>query len=132
MNWDDFTKSVLAMGTGLGAIVFGYQKFSVTRKKDGTEVASEGAKTAQYELLEASIKRNEERIRELTVEFGVMDKKLHRQQRTITRMEMLLRQFSGLVSQHGITVPAYMQGELDALIEADVERYPLQEPKAFP
>jgi hypothetical protein len=53
---------------------------------------------------------------ELRLEFSRMDKTIHSQQRTITRMEMLLRQFSSLVQQHGIQVPIYMQGELADLI----------------
>jgi len=120
--WDDIIKAVLAIGTGLGAITFGYQKYSVSRKKDATEVASEKAQTSQYELLHDAINSNKSELIELRAAFTMMDRKLHVQQRTITRMEMLLRQFSGLVSQNGIPVPQYMQEELEALIENDSDR----------
>jgi Flp pilus assembly protein TadB len=128
----ELLEGVLLFVGGMASLTLAYQRYSVTRKKDATEVASESAKTAQYELLEASIKRNDERIRDLTVEFNAMDRKLHRQQRTITRMEMLLRQFSGLVSQNGMTVPAWMQAELDELIEADADIRASAEPRSFP
>ena len=61
-----------------------------------------------------------------------MDRKLHMQQRTMTRMEMLLRQFSGLVQEHGTPVPAYMQKELMELIESDSDRHASAEPRSFP
>lgn len=122
MNGDDFIKAIAALGAGLGALVYGYQKYIVTRKKDQTTVASEEAQTAQFKLLQDSINSNKTEMIELRAAFQIMDRKLHVQQRTITRMEMLLRQFSGLVSQNGIDVPGYMQAELEALIEADVDR----------
>ena len=131
MNGDDLIKAALVLGTGLGAIVYGYQKFSVTRKKDATSVASEEAQTAQYKLLEDSIISNRQELVELRAAFQQMDRKLHVQQRTITRMEMLLRQFSGLVSQNGIAVPKDRQDELEALIESDIDRTPTTDARAF-
>lgn len=122
MSGDDFIKAIAALGAGLGAIVYGYQKYSVSRKKDQTTVASEEAQIAQFKLLQDSINSNRSELIELRAAFQIMDRKLHVQQRTITRMEMLLRQFSGLVSQNGIAVPGYMQAELEELIEADVDR----------
>lgn len=121
-NPQDLITAVLALGSGLGALAYGYQKYQVSQKKDDTAVAREQAQTAQYRLLEDSIKSNKTELIELRAAFAIMDRKLHVQQRTITRMEMLLRQFSGLVSQNGITVPGYMQAELEALIDADGER----------
>lgn len=132
MNGDDFIKAIAALGMGLGALVYGYQKYSVTSKKDKTAVASEEAQTAQFKLLQESINSNKTELVELRAAFQIMDRKLHVQQRTITRMEMLLRQFSGLVSQNGIGVPSYMQAELEALIEADADRQQQSaEPRAF-
>jgi hypothetical protein len=93
-------------------------------------VASSEAQTSQYKLLRESIESNKSEIIELRAAFQMMDRKLHVQQRTITRMEMLLRQFSGLVSQNGIPVPKYMQEELEALIESDVDLSP-SVPRSF-
>ena len=132
MNADDLINSIAALGAGLGALAYGYQKYSLTRKKDQTTVAGEEAQQAQFKLLQDSINNNKAEMIELRAAFQIMDRKLHVQQRTITRMEMLLRQFSGLVSQHGIAVPDYMQAELDALIDSDVERQPTPEARAFP
>ncbi len=132
MNGDDVIKAVVALGAGLGALVFGYQKYNVSSKKDDTSVASEEAKTAQYKLLQDAIWGNKNELIELRAAFQMMDRKLHVQQRTITRMEMLLRQFSGLVSQTGIPVPKYMQEELEALIDSDAERQPVMADRTFP
>lgn len=131
MSSDDLIKAIAALGAGLGAIVYGYQKYNVTRKKDETTVASEEAQIAQFKLLQEAINNNRAETIELRAAFQIMDRKLHVQQRTITRMEMLLRQFSGLVSQNGIPVPGYMQEELEALIESDIDRTPTTDARAF-
>lgn len=122
MSIDDLIKSVLAFGTGLGAAAFGYQKYSVNQSRKDTAVAQENAMSAQFESMQEAIKINRQETIELRASFHIMDRKLHVQQRTITRMEMLIRQFSGLVQQHGIDVPAYMQSELEALIDSDIDR----------
>ena len=132
MNGDDFIKAITALGVGMGAMVYGWQRYQVSKNKDDTTVASEKAQTAQYKLLEDSINSNKNELIELRAAFLILDRKLHVQQRTITRMEMLLRQYAGLISQHGITVPKYMQDELEALIESDAERTITPEPRAFP
>jgi hypothetical protein len=132
MGTDDLIKAILALGTGLGAIAFGYQKYSLTQSKKEVLVASDDAQTTQYKLLQDAILGNKNELVELRAAFAMMDRKLHVQQRTITRMEMLLRQFSGLVSQNGIPVPAYMQSELEALIESDIDRQPTTDARAFP
>lgn len=126
MNPSDITTAILALGTGLGAIVFGYQKFAVANSKKDTAVANEIAQAAQYELLQEAIVANRIELKgmrseviELRAAFVIMDRKLHTQQRTITRMEMLLRQFSGLVSSQDMEVPNYMQSELEALLKND-------------
>lgn len=131
MSSDDLIKAIAALGAGLGAVVYGYQKYNITRKKDETTVASEEAQAAQFKLLQEAINSNRAETIELRAAFQIMDRKLHVQQRTITRMEMLLRQFSGLVSQNGIPVPGYMQEELEALIESDIDRTPTTDARAF-
>jgi len=132
MNWDEIVKSIGALGVGLGAAAFGYQKYSVTKKKDDTTIASSDAQIAQFKVLQDAITSNKEELTELRAAFLMMDKTIHRQQRTITRMEMLLRQFSGLVSQNGIPVPPYMQEELEKLIESDIERQGMPDDRTFP
>jgi len=94
----------------------------VSNSRKNTIVANEEAQTTQFSILQDAIKSNKEELIELRAAFLVMDKTIHRQQRTMTRMEMLLRQFSSLVSSKGITVPEHMQAELDELISSDAER----------
>ena len=122
LGMDDILKAILALGTGLGAIVFGYHKFSVDNSRKDTAVAQEAANTSQFKALQDAINAQREETIELRAQFYIMDRKIHVQQRTMTRMEMLIRQFSGLVQEHGIPVPDFMQSELTALIESDVDR----------
>ena len=85
-------------------------------------VAGDETQIAQMLSIRASIEASKLESAEFRAQLAIFDRKLHQQQRTITRMEMLLRQFSGLVRDHGIEVPPYMQKELDELIEADTDR----------
>ena len=122
MNADDLIKAILALGTGLGAIAFGYQRYAVNQSKKGVLVASDDAQISQMLSIKAYIEAAKAESAEFRAQLALFERRLHPQQRTITRMEMLLRQFSGLVREHGIQIPPYMQKELDELIEADVDR----------
>ena len=134
MNPDDIITAVVAFGTGIGAAAFGYQKYAVNQSKKDVAMASDGASIAQMLSITASIEASKIEAADFRAQLAIFDRKLHQQQRTITRMEMLLRQFSGLVRQHGIDVPNYMQKELEELIESDLDRSspPSAEPRAFP
>lgn len=133
MNGDDIVKAVLALGTGLGAIAFGYQKWSVTQSKKDLTVAGDDAQISQIKSMQEAIERNRKDMVVISMQQERMSAQIHKQQTKLTRMEMLLRQFSGLVRQHGIEVPKFMQDELDDLIKQDVqEREETPEPKAFP
>ena len=131
MNPDDIIKAVLALGTGLGAIAFGYQRYAVNQSKKGVLVASDDAQISQMLSIKAYIESSKTEAAEFRAQLAIFDRKLHQQQRTITRMEMLLRQFSSLVREHGIQIPPYMQKELDELIEADVDRH-TSDARGFP
>ena len=131
MNADDLLKSILALGTGLGAIAFGYQRYAVNQSKKGVLVASDDAQISQMLSIKAYIEASKTEAAEFRAQLAIFDRKLHQQQRTITRMEMLLRQFSSLVREHGIQIPPYMQKELDELIEADVDRH-TSDARGFP
>ena len=122
MDTDDLLKAILAFGTGLGALVFGYQKYSVSQSNKSVLLASDNAQVSQMLSIKAFIDSSKLESAEFRAQLAIFDRKLHQQQRTITRMEMLLRQFSSLVREHGIQIPPYMQRELDELIEADVDR----------
>lgn len=134
MNPDDLIKAILAFGTGLGAAAFGYQRYAINQSKKDVLIASDDASIAQMLSIRASIEACKIESAEFRAQLAIFDRKLHQQQRTITRMEMLLRQFSGLVREHGIDVPGYMQKELEELIESDIDRSspPSAESRAFP
>lgn len=112
------------VGTGLGVLFLAYvaRKWFVTWVFDNTHLQSTSALASQFATLQASIDANKMEILELRTEQQRMDKVVHSQQRTITRMEMLLRQFSGLIQDNGITVPAHLQSELQDLLASDMER----------
>jgi chromosome segregation ATPase len=123
MSAEDWVKVLGALMVSIGGLTVAVQRYGVTRAKDATATAGELAATSQFQSMQDAIEANRieaaqarRETAELRLEFSRMDKTIHSQQRTITRMEMLLRQFSGLVQQHGITVPEYMKGELADLI----------------
>ena len=110
-------------GTGLiGIAIFAGRKMFSFWQAEGATRAGSSAIEAQFKSLQESIKAGQVDALEFRAQLALFDRKLHQQQRTITRMEMLLRQFSSLVRQHGIDIPSYMQKELDELIEADIDR----------
>lgn len=119
MNSDDILKTILALGTGLGALAFGYQKYAVAQSKKDLSVAGDEALISQIKSMQEAIERNRKDMVLIAMQVERMSAQIHKQQTKLTRMEMLLRQFSGLVRQHGIEVPKYMQDELDDLIKAD-------------
>jgi hypothetical protein len=109
-------------GGAAALIVWGLSKMITTWKNDAASQAGANATTAQFKALQEQIEACQRDAIEFRAQFTIMDKKIHVQQRTITRMEMLLRQFSGLVQEKGIDVPDFMSAELGALIDSDIER----------
>lgn len=120
---DAITKHLGELAAGLLALYLVVQRYLVTRAKDTTIKAGESAITEQFRVLQEALEANRKEAAEarketaeLRLEFSRMDRTIHGQQRTITRMEMLLRQFAGLVQESGIKIPTYMQEELHVLI----------------
>jgi hypothetical protein len=123
MNANELTQAIGALVVAIGGLTFAYQRYSIMRSKDRTERANDAASVSQFKSLQDAIEYNRLEAAEarketaaLRLEFSRMDKTIHNQQRTITRMEMLIRQFTSLVEQHGIPVPIYMTSELKDLI----------------
>lgn len=86
---------------------------------DRPQLASAAAVETQFKALREQLATQQQEIKELRVEVTRMDVIIHRQQTKLTRTEMLLRQFTGLVRQHGIQVPDYMQEEVDDLLKPE-------------
>lgn len=126
----DFFEAFGALIAAIAALTFAYQRYVAIRAKDRTAEQGESAIQAQFVSLRDAINANrkeaadarseaaEARIEtaELRHEFARMDRVIHNQQRTITRMEMLLRQFTKLVQESGTTVPKHMREELNDLV----------------
>lgn len=116
------------IAAALLALYLAIQKYLVYQSRDNTTIHSERAIAEQFKVLQEALESNRKEAAEarretaeLRLAFARMDRTVHAQQRTITRMEMLLRQFSGLVQESGIVVPAFMQDELQALILPGVD-----------
>ena len=118
----DTTDKIVGGSTLIGIAFFTLRKMVTFWKIEGTSQANTQAFEAQFKSLREAIEASKNEAIEFRAQFAIFERKLHQQHRTIVRMEMLLRQFSSLVRQHGIEVPTYMQKELDELIEADVDR----------
>ena len=104
---------------GSGAIVVigvTLRKFYLDWMKSKPEIASAGAITEQFKALQASIAQQQEQLMLVKGEMHRMDLVIHRQQTKITRTEMLLRQFVGLIREKNILIPDYMATELDDLL----------------
>jgi hypothetical protein len=119
-QWD-ISEQVLG-GTGVlaGAAYF-VQKMMTFWKNEANNQASAAATTANYESLRKQIEAVQVDNSLLRHAFNEMDIKLHRQQTKLTRTEMLVRQFVGLMRQHGTPIPEFMQAELNDLIKTDNE-----------
>jgi hypothetical protein len=115
-QWGDIVKAVLATAGGLTATFLGYQQWSVKKAKDDTTKAGEFANTEAFTSLQQMVEFHNKELMAVRTEMSRMDRTIHVQQRTITRMEMLIRQFSSLVREQGIEVPEFMQAELDDLM----------------
>lgn len=132
MSGDDIIKAIAALGAGLGALAFGYQKYAVAQSKKDVLVASDDAQISQIKSMQDAIEANRKDMVAIRMQQERMSAQIHNQQTKLTRMEMLLRQFSGLVREHGIEVPKFMQDELDDLIKQDPpDNSPTPEPREF-
>lgn len=120
VNLDPLT---IATGSGgvLAAGIF-LRKFYMDWMKGRPEVASASAVAEQFNALRTQLTILQADNAELRAAFHQMDLKVHRQQTKLTRTEMLLRQFIGLIKQHDIDVPSYMQAEMDDLLSQDVKQ----------
>jgi chromosome segregation ATPase len=141
---DEAIKIAGALVASIAGLTFAYQRYSTLMVKEATVEAREGAVKSQFQNLQDAIEANRKdsaaarteatearkeaaearkeaaearkETAELRHEFARMDRVIHSQQRTIVRMELLLRQFSKLVQELGIKVPNHMQTELDDLM----------------
>lgn len=93
-----------------------FQKFKVGKAKDQTIIAGSDAITAQFATLEAAIKANHMETAKIREEVLRMEIVIHGQQRTITRMEMLIRGLVYAMKAQGNTLPPHLQSEMDDLI----------------
>lgn len=118
---DLMEKALLGLGGGGAAVVALLKVMSVVKKEQAGQ-AGDGAIAEQFKALKEQITQCQADNTALRADYSRLDSKLHVQQRTITRMEMLLRQFSGLVQEKGIPVPDFMKSELEALIVSNEER----------
>lgn len=123
MAIENFDPATVTGGSALALVLAGYaRKFYMDWMKGRPEIAASGAMDAQFKVLREQLEAIQRDNTDLRNAFNSMDVKLHRQQTKLTRTEMLVRQFVGLVKEHGIPVPKYMQEELDDLLKEDKEQ----------
>lgn len=110
-----------ATAAGGAAVMAGavLRKFYLDWMKGRSEAASASAMTEQFKVLQESIKNQGLDLTAVKAEMHRMDVVIHKQQTKLTRTEMLLRQFVGLILEHKIAVPAFMQEELADLLKLD-------------
>lgn len=114
-NLDAFEKAI-AGGGALGVLaVAGMKAISFFRSERAGQQSSDAVAT-QFKALNESIKSMSTEMEILRTEFGRMDRKVHVQQRTITRLEMVVRRLADLIEQHEITIPGQLRDEIDELL----------------
>ncbi len=120
-------------GSALVLVLAGYaRKFYMDWMRGRPEITASGTMDAQFKVLREQLEGQQNDNRLLRLEFNKMDVKLHRQQTKLTRTEMLVRQFVGLMREHNIEVPKYMQDELDDLLKPDKSDKPDKDEKDKP
>jgi|TARA_R110000868_G_scaffold25246_2_gene98510 hypothetical protein len=118
-EWDT-SAQVLAGTLSTPLIVFVIQKVITFWKNESSTQAGVDATVKQFKSLQDAIDATNKALSETRAEVAVMDKITHRQQRTITRMEMLLRQLVGFIHDHQFPIPPHIQKEYaDLLRETD-------------
>ncbi len=117
-QWDAAEKAI-AGSSALGLLVIlGMKAISFFRAEKAGQSGSE-AIASQFEALNKTIKAMSSEMEVIRAEFHRVDRKVHIQQRTITRFEMALRHLASLVSHNGIDIPESLQDEIDALLKVD-------------
>lgn len=103
-------------GVGIfGAAAWLLQQMMTSWRKDSSVRAGASATEAQFKALQDSIEAARKEMAVLRAEFAVMDRKIHVQQRTITKMEVLIIKLVALLEDNGVSVPATLQAEIDAI-----------------
>ena len=120
VNLDPVTIATGSSGALAAGIIL--RKFYTDWMKGRPEVANASAITEQFNALRTQLTLLQADNKELRDAFNAMDVQLHKQQTKLTRTEMLLRQFVGLIRQHDIDVPVFMQEELDALLAPELKQ----------
>lgn len=126
----DTTDKIVGGTTLIGVAFYTLRKMMTFWKTENSTQANAQAVEAQFKALKEMIDASRKEAILFRMQLERMDLKIHKQQTKLTRMEMLLRQFSSLVSEHGIEVPKFMRDELDDLIRTE-ERVETPEPKEF-
>lgn len=111
---DAADKAVGGVGI-LGAAGYLLQKWMTSWRHDYSARANSDAVSAQFKALQESIETFRKEVTELRAGYAIMDRKIHSQQRTITRMEVLIIKLMALLEENNISVPATLQMEIDAL-----------------
>lgn len=106
-------------GAGLTVALVTLRKLYIDWMKGRPEVANAAAVEEQFKAFRSQMALQQAEIKELRSEVTRMDRTIHIQQTKLTRTEMLVRQFVGLVQERGVEVPAFMQAELEALFKED-------------
>lgn len=108
------------IGGGVAALltlVFTLQRLMTFWKKERVDQSNADAVNAQFRALQESIIQHTKELESLRATVNIMDRTIHRQQKTITRLEVLVLQMKGLMAGAGVMIPPMMQREIDDLVK---------------
>ena len=99
-----------------GGIALGFNKLMTLWKREKVDQSEADATATQFSTFQSALTHQGQELAALRETVMTMDRTIHKQQRTVTRLEMLALQLIGLVQDHGISVPARMEDEINDLV----------------
>jgi predicted nucleic acid-binding Zn-ribbon protein len=103
---------------GVLALVFTLQKLMTFWKKESADQANADAVTSQFKALQDSIDQHTKELGTLRATVMQMDGTIHKQQRKLTRLEMVVIRMESLMQRAGAEVPEDLRREIDDLVRA--------------
>ena len=117
MSWKDWDISEQVFGAGsAGVMVVVVLQKAITFFRGEQVVQNNAAATsAQFKALQDSITATNKELAEVRASFHIMDRKVHVQQRVITKLEMVVLRMLALIEDNSISIPAPLQEDIDLL-----------------
>lgn len=113
-EWD-ISEKVLGGAGVTGMALIALQKAITFFRGEQAVQNNASATAAQFKALQESITATNKELAEVRASFHIMDRKVHIQQRVITKLEMVVLRMLALIEDNSISIPAPLQADIDIL-----------------